>query len=196
MILWRGIKNNIAYIMCIWLKRRRRWGASALPRLGPNPSRLASSRLRPCGSFSLRAPADAASIASSSAALWSCDFLLRFLHFSSAFLFFAAIFAMHSSGGRAMDPVEAFKVLVRSAGPRAKASPPAKFVKKMDEIPSVELSPSDPCRMALMLSEKAFIGKFTGLWPNPKAVDQWINTYFKKSRKILLQGLLWHWIFL
>ena len=73
-----------------------------------------------------------------------------------------------------MDPVEAFKVLVRSAGPRTKASPPAKFVKKMDEIPSVELSPSDPCRMALMLSEKSLIGKFTGLWPNPKAVDQWI----------------------
>ena len=81
---------------------------------------------------------------------------------------------MHSSGGRAMDPVEAFKVLARAAGPRAKAAPPAKFVKKMDEIPSVELSPSDPCRMALMLSEKALIGKFTGLWPNPKAVDQWI----------------------
>ena len=29
--------------------------------------------------------------------------------------------------------------------------------------------------MALLLSEKALIGKFTGLWPSPKAVEQWIT---------------------
>ena len=76
-----------------------------------------------------------------------------------------------ASGGRVMDPLEAFKALVRSAGSRAKAAPPAKFVKKMDEIPSLELSPSDQCRMALTLSEKSLIGKFTGLWPSPKVVE-------------------------
>jgi len=73
-----------------------------------------------------------------------------------------------------MEPLEAFRNLVRAAGPRAKAAPPAKFVKKLEEIPTIELSPSGPCRMALLLSENALIGKFTGLWPSPKAVDQWI----------------------
>ena len=77
-----------------------------------------------------------------------------------------------------MDTMEAFRTLVRAAGPRAKAAPPAKFVKKMDEIPSVELSPSDPCRMALLLSDKALIGKFTRLWPSPKAVGQWISEHW------------------
>ena len=77
-----------------------------------------------------------------------------------------------------VDPMEAFRILVRSAGPREKVAPPAKFVKKMEEIPSLELSPSDPCRMALLLSEKFLIGKFTGLWPSPKAVEQWITEWW------------------
>jgi len=48
----------------------------------------------------------------------------------------------------------------------------------MDEIPSLELSPSDPCQKALILSEQALIGKFTGLWPSPKAVEIWIAEHW------------------
>jgi len=73
----------------------------------------------------------------------------------------------------ALDPLVAFQALVRSAGPKAKAAPPAKFVKKLDEIPTLELSPAEPCRLALTFSETALIGKFTGLWPSPKAVEAW-----------------------
>jgi hypothetical protein len=39
------------------------------------------------------------------------------------------------------DPLEAFKALVRSAGPKSKPTLPSKFVKKMEEIPTLELSP-------------------------------------------------------
>ena len=42
-----------------------------------------------------------------------------------------------------------FKALVQAAASHT----PAKFVKKMDEIPSLELSPSNPCQKALILSE-------------------------------------------
>jgi hypothetical protein len=47
------------------------------------------------------------------------------------------------------DPLEAFKALVRSAGPKSKPSLSSKFVKKMEEIPSLELSPEEPCNLAL-----------------------------------------------
>ena len=53
-----------------------------------------------------------------------------------------------------IDPLEAFKVLVHSTGPKAKPSFSSKFVKKMEEIPSLELSPEEPCTLALLLAEK------------------------------------------
>jgi len=82
------------------------------------------------------------------------------------------------------DPLEAFKELVRSAGPKSKPSISSKFVKKMEEIPSMELSPEEPCNLALLLAENALIGKFTGLWPNPKTVEAWMDDRWKS----LIQG--------
>ena len=76
------------------------------------------------------------------------------------------------------DPLEAFKALVRS-GPKAKPSLSSKFVKKMEEIPSLELSPEEPCDLALLLAEKGLIGKFTGLWPSPKSVEAWMEDRWK-----------------
>ena len=73
----------------------------------------------------------------------------------------------------------AFKALVHAAAPQATSLPPSKFVKKIEEIPSLELSPSDPCQKAIILSKRALIGKFTGLWPSPKAVELWIAEHWK-----------------
>jgi hypothetical protein len=77
------------------------------------------------------------------------------------------------NGERGKARLEAFKALVRSAGPKSKPSLPSKFVKRMEEIPSLELSPEEPCKLALLLADKALIGKFTGLWPSPKTVEAW-----------------------
>jgi hypothetical protein len=82
------------------------------------------------------------------------------------------------------DPLEAFKALVRLAGTKSKPSLSSKFVKKMEEIPSLELSPEGPCNLALLLAEKALIGKFTGLWPSPKTVEAWIDERLKS----MIQG--------
>jgi hypothetical protein len=82
------------------------------------------------------------------------------------------------------DPLEAFKKLVRSAGSKSKPALSSKFVKKMEEIPSLELSPEDPCSLGLLLAEKALIGKFTGLWPSPKTVGEWMEDRWK----MLIQG--------
>jgi hypothetical protein len=60
------------------------------------------------------------------------------------------------------DPLEAFKALVRSAGPKPKSSLSSKFVKKMEEIPSLELTPEQPCSLSLFLAEMSLIRKFMG----------------------------------
>ena len=80
---------------------------------------------------------------------------------------------------RGKDPLEAFRELVRSAGPKSKISLLSKFVKNREEIPSLELSPEGPCNLALLLAEKALIGKFTGLWPSPKTVEAWMDDRWK-----------------
>ena len=43
------------------------------------------------------------------------------------------------------DQLLAFKALVQVVTPLAATQAPSKFVKKIDEIPYVDLSPSDPC---------------------------------------------------
>lgn len=80
--------------------------------------------------------------------------------------------------------MEAFKALVRTAGSKAKSSPSSRFVRNSEEIPSLELSPAEPCNLALYLLEKSLIGKFTGLWPSPKAVVAWM----KECWNPLMQG--------
>jgi hypothetical protein len=57
------------------------------------------------------------------------------------------------------NPLEEFKALVRSAGSKSKPALPSKFIKKMEEIPSLELSPEEPCNVALFLAENGLIGK-------------------------------------
>jgi hypothetical protein len=82
------------------------------------------------------------------------------------------------------DPLEDFKTLVCSAGPKPKPSLKSNFVKNMEEIPSLELDPKDPCKLALLLAENALIGKFMALWPSPKSVEAWMEDHWK----MLIQG--------
>jgi len=78
----------------------------------------------------------------------------------------------------------AFKALIRPSREKSMPSSSSKFVRKLEELPSLELSPAEPCDLALTLAEKALIGKFTGLWPSPKAVTTWMNDCWKH----LVQG--------
>jgi len=78
----------------------------------------------------------------------------------------------------------AFKALIRPSREKSSPSSSSKFVRKLEELPSLELSPAEPCDLALNLAENALIGKFTGLWPSPKAVTTWMNDCWKH----LVQG--------
>lgn len=71
--------------------------------------------------------------------------------------------------------VEAFKKLVAASGKWPITGAQQKFVKKLDNIPTVVLSIEETCRSALNLVERGLIGQFTGLWPSPKAIEDWVN---------------------
>jgi hypothetical protein len=52
----------------------------------------------------------------------------------------------------------------------------SKFVKKLDEIPKVDILPSTSRKKALDLADKGLIGQFTGIWPSPKWLFGWKQT--------------------
>ena len=82
-------------------------------------------------------------------------------------------------GGGSSPPIpleiDAFKRLVVFYGKRKGSPIVQQFVEKAINIPSVELLVERPCRTALNLAEHGLIGKFTGLWPSPKAIDGWVQ---------------------
>lgn len=72
-----------------------------------------------------------------------------------------------------------FKALLQSQNLNSKGPPqPRKLIKKLDDIPLMIIDSSDPRRTAILLSKKALIGKFTGLWPTPKAIDLWVAQHW------------------
>ena len=43
----------------------------------------------------------------------------------------------------------------------------------------VALPPDDPIQVALIMTERALVGQFTGLWPSPKATEAWVIKNWK-----------------
>jgi hypothetical protein len=86
---------------------------------------------------------------------------------------------MSPSGGLDPSPpppeVTAFKALIDLNSKRQPSVSQQKFVKRMNTIPTVALPEAETCKAALNLAEKGLIGQFTGLWPSPKSVEEWIK---------------------
>jgi len=59
-----------------------------------------------------------------------------------------------------------------------------KFIKKLDEIPEVNLPPSLPRKSAISLAERGLVGQFTGLWPSPRSVQKWVE----RNWSVMIQG--------
>jgi len=64
------------------------------------------------------------------------------------------------------DDALAFHEIV-AAYVKALKAQPTKFVKKLDEMPKVSLSPSSSKRKALALADRGLIVQFMGIWPSP-----------------------------
>jgi len=72
-----------------------------------------------------------------------------------------------------LSDVEDFIKLLDSL-PQKKVTKAAKFVKRLDDIPEIELPPEGPIPVALSLAECALVGQFTGLWPSSKTTKSWV----------------------
>ena len=67
--------------------------------------------------------------------------------------------------GDSSPPLEldAFRRLVAARSKRKLSLNQQKFVKKLDNIPSVDLPAEHPCRTAMNIAYRSLIGQFTGL---------------------------------
>jgi len=88
-----------------------------------------------------------------------------------------ASMAAPGGGGSAPPPpasaADAFRRLVSSGGKRPFQPVVPKFIKKLEEIPEIVLPEDHPVKTALALAERGLVGQFMGLWPSPKATDDW-----------------------
>lgn len=63
---------------------------------------------------------------------------------------------------------------------------PSHFVKKLDKMPKINLSPSMAWKKALDLVDRSLINQFTGNWPSPKS----IAIFLQKNWVPLINGSL------
>lgn len=81
------------------------------------------------------------------------------------------------NGGGSLPPLDldAFRSLVAAIDKWPPSVAQQKFVKKLDNIPTVSLPVDDACRSVLNLVQRGLIGQFTGLWPSSKVVEDWVK---------------------
>ena len=79
--------------------------------------------------------------------------------------------------GSSSPPPElaAFRKLIANSGKCKLNKTQQKFVKKMDNIPTVALPAEETCISALNLLDRGLIGPFIGMWPSPKVVEAWVR---------------------
>ena len=69
--------------------------------------------------------------------------------------------------------------MISSQGKRTESAPPPKFVKKLEAVPEIALPEEKSIRIAVSLAERALVGQFTGLWPNPKTMETWVQNNWR-----------------
>ena len=95
--------------------------------------------------------------------------------------------AMVVGGGSSPPPkLTAFRRLVATNGNMKPSQNQQTFVKKLDNIPLVDLPAEQPCHTTMNIIDQALIGQFTSLWPSPKAIDGWVQRNWKP---LILEGI-------
>ena len=70
---------------------------------------------------------------------------------------------------------DAFHKLIASSSLKPSSVIVPNFVKKLDEIPVIDLPPQHPMHIAVSLVDRALVGQFIGLWYSPNTIDNWIQ---------------------
>jgi len=85
---------------------------------------------------------------------------------------------MAGQGGKPSPPpfpASSFRRLVETCSKQTPAEEASSFVKKLKEIPEIDLPPDQPMKVALSLSERGLIGQFMGLWPSSRSTENWVQ---------------------
>jgi hypothetical protein len=73
------------------------------------------------------------------------------------------------------SPASSFRRLVEACSKQTTTVEAPSFVKKLKDIPEIDLPPDQPMKVALSLSERGLIGQFMGLWPSSRSTDNWVQ---------------------
>ena len=92
-----------------------------------------------------------------------------------------SVASMAALGGGLSPPsasisaAEAFRRLLKSPSFKPMAPSIPKFIKKLDEVPEIDLPSEQPIKIALTLAERGLVGQFMGLRPSTRTTDDWIQ---------------------
>jgi hypothetical protein len=73
------------------------------------------------------------------------------------------------------SPTASFRKLVTACRKKAPQAETPSFVRKLDNVPEINLPPEQPMKVALSLSDRGLVGQFMGLWPSTRTTDNWIQ---------------------
>jgi hypothetical protein len=73
------------------------------------------------------------------------------------------------------SPSASFRKLVTACTKKASQGEPSSFVRRLEDIPEINLPPEQPMKVAISLSERGLVGQFMGLWPSTRTTDNWIQ---------------------
>jgi hypothetical protein len=73
------------------------------------------------------------------------------------------------------SPASSFRRLVEASSKHSITAEAPSFVKKLKDIPEIDLPPDQPMKIALSLSERGLIGQFMGLWPSSRTTENWVQ---------------------
>ena len=79
--------------------------------------------------------------------------------------------------------VDEFSRLLSGRGKKPKGPAIPKFIKRLEDIPEIDLPEEKPMKIALSLAKRGLVGQFMGLWPSSKTTDDWIQRNWKPNLK-------------
>ena len=65
----------------------------------------------------------------------------------------------------------AFSNLIAEKSMKLESTPVPNFVKKLDEVPIIELPLQHPIHIVVSMADRALVDQFTGLWPCPNTTN-------------------------
>jgi hypothetical protein len=81
------------------------------------------------------------------------------------------------------SPSASFSKLVTACRKKAIPGEPSSFVRRLEDIPEINLPSEQPMKVALSLSQRGLVGQFMGLWPSTRTTDNWIQRNWRPLLK-------------